>query len=245
MFIFRAWESIKSTFCVFCLSSDDPGPWDPRDPVAVDPSLCPSTIQDLAESGPLELEVAFASIWHTRAVRELGCWRSVSNAVNNAILATRASTVCSTLVSLEVDNLHGFTDGLHVVVKICESTREWQQKYLGAPWTVHRLSGGPIPSRSGPETIRRAIIRRGTKHRWDRHIGPIMNTCHENRWETTTLGCRHLDKTKPEKLVNGEKPPHTVEQEMAWAKMATDNAFKMFVVLEICLNRNLWSVSGI
>ena len=31
---------------VFLLSSDDPGPWDPRDPVAVEPSLCPSIFQD-------------------------------------------------------------------------------------------------------------------------------------------------------------------------------------------------------
>ena len=30
-------------------------------PVAVEPLLCPSTFQDLAESGPLEPEAAFAS----------------------------------------------------------------------------------------------------------------------------------------------------------------------------------------
>ena len=53
--------NISSLRLVFLLSSDDPGPWDPRDPVAVEPSLCPSFFQDLAEPDPLETDVAFVS----------------------------------------------------------------------------------------------------------------------------------------------------------------------------------------
>ena len=34
-------EKVSSLSLVFLLSSDDPGPWDPRDTVAVEPSLCP------------------------------------------------------------------------------------------------------------------------------------------------------------------------------------------------------------
>ena len=34
---------------------------------------------------------------------------------------------------------------------------------------------------------------------------PSLN---ENRWETTKLGCRHSDKTKAEKLVNGKNTAH-------------------------------------
>ena len=44
-------EKVSSLRLVFLLSADDPGPWDPRDPVAVEPLLCPSMFQDLAESG--------------------------------------------------------------------------------------------------------------------------------------------------------------------------------------------------
>ena len=51
-----------------------------------------------------------------------------------------------------------------------------------------------------------------------RDIRSIARTCHEKRWETTNLGCRHFDKTKPEAFVNG-KTPRTFEQEMAWAKV--------------------------
>ena len=39
---------VSSLRLVFLLSSDDPGRWDPRDPVAVEPLLCPSIFQDLA-----------------------------------------------------------------------------------------------------------------------------------------------------------------------------------------------------
>ena len=63
-------EKVSSLRTVFLLSSDDPGPWDPRDPAAVEPLLCPSMFHDLAESEPLETVVAFVSILQMRAVRE-------------------------------------------------------------------------------------------------------------------------------------------------------------------------------
>ena len=62
-------EKVSSLRLVFPLSSDDPGPWDPRDPVAVEPSLCPSMFQDLAESGLLKPEAAPVSTEVTRATR--------------------------------------------------------------------------------------------------------------------------------------------------------------------------------
>ena len=47
-------QKISSLRLVFLLSSDDPGPWDPREPVAVEPSPCPRMFQDLAEPEPLD-----------------------------------------------------------------------------------------------------------------------------------------------------------------------------------------------
>ena len=64
-------ENVSSLRLAFLLSSEDPGPWDPRDPVAVEPSLCPSKFHDLAESDPLETDVAFVSSMVTRAARLL------------------------------------------------------------------------------------------------------------------------------------------------------------------------------
>ena len=121
-------EKVSSLRFVFLLSSDDPGPWDPRDPAAVEPLLCPSMFHDLAEPEPLETDVAFVSILHMRAARELTCSVRVltfcSNAAKDAILAERAYGLFDTGNSGS-DHTHGFTKGLDVVVKICESTREW------------------------------------------------------------------------------------------------------------------------
>ena len=54
-------EKVLSLCFVFLMSSDDPGPWDPRDPVAVEPLFCPKIFQDLVESGPLEREATVCS----------------------------------------------------------------------------------------------------------------------------------------------------------------------------------------
>ena len=62
-------DKVSSLRLVFLSSSDDPGPWDPRDPVAVEPPLCRSMFQDLAEPEPLETDVAFVSNMVTRAAR--------------------------------------------------------------------------------------------------------------------------------------------------------------------------------
>ena len=53
--MFIVLEEVSSLRLVFLLSSDDPGLWDPRDPVAVELVLCPSIFQDLVESGLLEV----------------------------------------------------------------------------------------------------------------------------------------------------------------------------------------------
>ena len=60
-------EKASSLRLVFLSSSEDPGPWDPSDPVAVEPSLCPSEIQELAELEPFEVEAALVSKVATRA----------------------------------------------------------------------------------------------------------------------------------------------------------------------------------
>ena len=64
-------EEGSSLRLVFLLSSDDPGPWEPRDPVAVEPVLCPSMFQDFAEPDSLDTVVAFVSHVVTRAARLL------------------------------------------------------------------------------------------------------------------------------------------------------------------------------
>ena len=64
-------ENVSSLRLVFLLSSDDPGPWDTRDPAAGEPSLCPRKFKDLAEPDPLETDVALVSNVVTRAARLL------------------------------------------------------------------------------------------------------------------------------------------------------------------------------
>ena len=81
---------------VFLLSSDDPGSWDPKEPVAVEPSLCPITFQELSEREPPEVEVAPTSILHVRVVREL---TSCSISVNAAILVEKVLTICGKNIS--------------------------------------------------------------------------------------------------------------------------------------------------
>ena len=75
-------EKVSSLRLVFLLSSDDPGRRDPRDPVAVEPSLCPSRFQELADPELLESQAAFVSKVATRAAR--------------------LPTICSILVTLVV-----------------------------------------------------------------------------------------------------------------------------------------------
>ena len=104
---------------------------------------------DLAESEPLETSVAFVSILHMRAVSELTfsvrvlTFRSI--AANNAILAERALTVCSTLEILEVTIPTASLRDLDVVVRICESTREWKQNIS----ELFELCVGRVERKSG------------------------------------------------------------------------------------------------
>ena len=62
-------EKVSSLRFVFLLSSDDPGPWDPRNPSAVEPLLRPSMFHNLAESEPLETDVARFNFAHARSER--------------------------------------------------------------------------------------------------------------------------------------------------------------------------------
>ena len=63
-------------------------------------------------------------------------------------------------------------------------------------------------------TIRRTMIRRCTRLWSDRNVKPIIKTRHENRWETTKLGWRHLDETKTEKFVTQDK--HSARSNRKW-----------------------------
>ena len=96
-------EKVSSLRLVFLLSSEDPGSWDP---VAVEPTACPSTFQDLAEPETFEAEATSVSILYMRAVRELTfCLRALTFcciSAKNEILAERVLTICSTVVILEV-----------------------------------------------------------------------------------------------------------------------------------------------
>ena len=62
----------------------------------------------------------------------------------------------------------------------------------------------PIPSRSEPEPLGEPKFEEEAGRRY-RHICSVAHTFHEKSWETTKLGCRHLDKTKPEKAREREK----------------------------------------
>ena len=105
-------KKVSGLRLVFLFSSEDPGSWDPA---AVEPPICPSEGRDLAEPETLEAEAAFVSILHMRAVRELAfCVKQLtfcSISVNEPILAQKALTICSTLV----------TDGPDMIFKIGKS----------------------------------------------------------------------------------------------------------------------------
>ena len=122
-------EKVSSQRLVLLLSSDDPGPWDPRDPTAVEPSLYPSMFHDLAEVEPLETNVAFVPILHMRVVRELSFSVRVlgfcSISVHKRHLGREGIGGLFNTGNSGGDHTHGFIEGLHVVVKICESTRAW------------------------------------------------------------------------------------------------------------------------
>ena len=194
---------VSSLRLVFLLSSDDPGPWDPRDPVAVEPSLCPKKLQDLAESGLLEPEAAPASRAPTRAATP--------------------STDCSMFVIFVCDRCHWLCKRQDTVCKSAETLYKqggWSQrcemglemgKYLGKygfEFFLH-CTGGMTSHffKIRKRTVRRTQIRRGSWCRRYRHICSVAHSCHGKR-EPTKLGCRHLDKTKPETLAKGKNTAH-------------------------------------
>ena len=90
----------------------------------------------------------------------------------------------------------------------CESFHAVMASNLSSIELVVRA---PTLSRSGTEPSREPKF-----EEWSGNIGHICVLCiikqarvsHESRWETTQLGCRHLDKTKPEKLVTQNNHTH-------------------------------------
>ena len=91
--------------------------------------------------------------------------------------------------------------------------------------------------------FRRTHIRREGCHRRYRHNCSVARTCHEKGWETTKLGCRHLDKTKPEELVNGKK--HRACSGRKWLEPKEKSLFVSWLVisflyLSFCKKR-LWN----
>ena len=75
------------------------------------------------------------------------------------------------------------------------------------------LARNPVPSRSRREPLGEPILEEEASNEETR-IRSVARTCHENKWETPKVDCRHLDKEKPEAIVHG-KTPCTFEQEMA------------------------------
>ena len=98
---------------------------------------------------------------------------------------------------------------------LCYEWRQFCDLYeYSVDFLLHRTGAKSLFLQGQGGTIRRSHIRRGGWHRRYWHIGPIINACHENSWETTKLGCRHMDKTKPEKLVELEK--HRARSNSKW-----------------------------
>ena len=176
-------EKVSNLRLVFSLSSDDPGPWDQRDPLAVEPSPCPSMFQDLGEPNPLDTDVAIVSNVVTRAAKLLTiCSMFVIFASYDATVWESVWTQFSNLDTLRMssDNFATCTN-------------------ISLIFSFIVRAQYPVPSRSR---------RRGGWYRRYWHICSIARTCHEKGWESTIQGCRHLDKTKPDKLVNGTNTAH-------------------------------------
>ena len=135
-------EKGSSLRLVFLLSSDDPGPWDPRDPVAVEPVLCPSMFQDLAEPDPLETVVAF-----------------VSNAVTRA---ARLLTICSIFVifaSYEATQWESVWTQFSNLDMLCMSSGNFAIcTNISLIFSSIVLARYPVPSRSGREPLGEPIF---------------------------------------------------------------------------------------
>ena len=71
----------------------------------------------------------------------------------------------------------------------------------------------PVPSRSEPEPSGEPKFEEEACAGCLETFVP-SHTCHEKSWETTKLGCRHVDNTKPEKLVTQKS--HTARSRRKW-----------------------------
>ena len=133
----RGLRTYQAFVLYYLLSSDDPGPRDPRDPVAVEPSLCPSVFHDLAEPDPLETDDAFVSNVVTRAARLLTiCSIFVIFASYEATVWESAWTQFSNLDTLCMSNGNFAT---------CTN--------ISLIFSSIVLARYPVPSRSGREPL--------------------------------------------------------------------------------------------
>ena len=147
-------------------------------------SLSPCKFQDLAEPEPLETDVA-----------------PVSNVVTRA---ARLSTICSKEVifaSYEVtvwESVWTLPSNLEI---LCMSSGNFATcMNISLIFLSIVLARYPVLSRSGREPFGTTVFEEVTVVR-DWHVCSIAPTCLVQGWEITKLGCRHLDKSKTEKLV--------------------------------------------
>ena len=154
-----------------------------RDPVTVEPLLC--------EPDPLETDVAFVSNVVTRVARLLTICSIF------VILAPYEATVWES-VWTQFSNRDTLCMG--------GPLRNLYEHFVD--FLLHRAGTVSCSFEVRKRAVGRTHIRRGGWCRRYWHVRSITRTCHEKGWETTKLGCRHLDKTKPETLVNGKNTVH-------------------------------------
>ena len=124
-----ALENVSKSTPRISTHQNDLGQWGPKgDPMAVEPLLCSSNCSTILPSRSYcWLDVAFVSILHVRAMRELtfckGADVSVPWLQRTPSLAEKAfDSLFNTTGNSRGDHTHSFTEGLDVVDKIFEPT---------------------------------------------------------------------------------------------------------------------------
>ena len=188
-------KEVSSLCLVFLLSSDDPWRRDRRDPVAVEPLLCPSMFHDLVESGLQGPEAAFVSQEVTRATK-LATICSIF-----VILVVWAVTVWASVWTqfpilaafcmkggVSVNRFHCFSDPsyLREILFLLRSGRE----PLGEPIFEEEAGAGDVGT--FVPSLTRAIRKDGKRQNWVVDIWTRQN-------QTVTTPCtfeQELDRAK-------------------------------------------------
>ena len=161
--------------------------------MAVEPSPYPSIFHDLAEPDTLETVVAFVpNVVGCKAANHLFNTRDFRK--RGICLGKRLDASVEPGYALNECNFATYTNISLIFYSIV-------------------LARNPVPSRSRREPLGEPILEEEASNEETR-IRSVARTCHENKWETPKVDCRHLDKEKPEAIVHG-KTPCTFEQEMA------------------------------